>query len=220
MELATSSSTVICPVDQTVNDLRERSQCKQCGSDLRALGLIGQIRASFDALASRPSGAASVPGAHGDRILSRARMAAWVGTALALAGLFAGLGWRIGQAAEPALSVAGQLQSQALIRQLGLQIRADAGVVKLTGVVPSEAYRQLVMVVAGGESKVDGSGLQVAKTAAPALTYLVRKGDSWWLIARNVYGDGQRWRQIQEANANASPLLPGAVLHLPLLELR
>ncbi|MEE9212733.1 MAG: LysM domain-containing protein [Phycisphaeraceae bacterium] len=53
--------------------------------------------------------------------------------------------------------------------------------------------------------------------AAAPPTYVVQKGDTLWSIARRNYGDGQRWKEIAEANgiANPSRLRAGQTLVLP-----
>jgi len=41
------------------------------------------------------------------------------------------------------------------------------------------------------------------KTALPAETgrsYVVKRNDSWWAIAERTLGDGQRWKELREAN--------------------
>ncbi len=51
--------------------------------------------------------------------------------------------------------------------------------------------------------------------------YVVAKGDSLWKIAEVVYGRGQHWKRILEANRDnlkdANSLKPGAVLTIPSL---
>jgi 5'-nucleotidase len=55
----------------------------------------------------------------------------------------------------------------------------------------------------------------VAPTAGR--TYVVQKGDSLWSIARKLYGDGKRSRDIAQANRLADPnkLKIGQVLTIP-----
>jgi len=49
---------------------------------------------------------------------------------------------------------------------------------------------------------------------APARTYLVRRGDSWWRIAAQQLGDGNRWVEVAEMNGKV-PLHPGMTVRLP-----
>ena len=69
--------------------------------------------------------------------------------------------------------------------------------------------------VEGGSSASDA--VPVDPTAAR--TYEVRKGDSLWKIAARVYGDGNKWKAIAEANADVIPnpdlIKPGQVLTIP-----
>lgn len=42
-------------------------------------------------------------------------------------------------------------------------------------------------------------------TTFEAGTYEVQKGDTLWSIARRIYGDGQRWKDLAEANGITNP---------------
>jgi len=55
-----------------------------------------------------------------------------------------------------------------------------------------------------------------ASQQAPT-TYVVKKGDSYWTIAKDKYGDGSLWRVIQDANANIPPkaLRPSMTIKVP-----
>ena len=41
--------------------------------------------------------------------------------------------------------------------------------------------------------------------AGAGRTHTVRRGDTLWSIAKRTYGDGQKWRQIAEANPGLEP---------------
>jgi uncharacterized protein YidB (DUF937 family) len=71
-----------------------------------------------------------------------------------------------------------------------------------------------------GTSSVAESALEVASaTQATARTYTVVSGDSLSKIAKAVYGDGNRWMQIFEANqdklSDPDRITPGQVLRIP-----
>ena len=58
----------------------------------------------------------------------------------------------------------------------------------------------------------DGSDVVVPEPIEPlelmtfeAGTYGVQKGDTLWSIARRVYGNGQRWTDLAEANGITNP---------------
>jgi len=55
------------------------------------------------------------------------------------------------------------------------------------------------------------------ETPPPARTYTVEANDSMWAIAQKVYGDGNLWDRIAQANPTADPaaLQPGQVLRIP-----
>ena len=54
---------------------------------------------------------------------------------------------------------------------------------------------------------------------APASTYVVKKGDSLWKIAKNLLGSGFRWIELYEANRavlrNPNIIRVGTVLTIP-----
>ncbi|MDD5727623.1 MAG: LysM peptidoglycan-binding domain-containing protein [Victivallales bacterium] len=51
--------------------------------------------------------------------------------------------------------------------------------------------------------------------------YIVQKNDTLWKIARKVYNDGSKWRNIQSANQDvlkgSDKVLPGMTLQIPAL---
>ena len=56
-----------------------------------------------------------------------------------------------------------------------------------------------------------------ARVPTAGRAYTVVKGDTFWSIARRVYGDGKLWTRIQEANPDVDPnnLKPGQVIAIP-----
>ena len=68
---------------------------------------------------------------------------------------------------------------------------------------------------------VSGSSSSAPTPAGPAVTrtYTVVSGDSLSKIAKKIYGDGSRWKEIFEANRdtikNPDLIHPGQVLKIP-----
>ncbi len=54
-------------------------------------------------------------------------------------------------------------------------------------------------------------------TTTTSSTYVVQRGDTLWRIASNKYGDGQKWRDIVNANPGLTPqqLRIGQTIKLP-----
>ena len=70
-------------------------------------------------------------------------------------------------------------------------------------------------------SNVQGGSSSTAQPTAPSpgRTYTVKKGDSLWKIAKQLYGDGALWGRIHDANRdvikNPDLIQPGWVLRIP-----
>ena len=58
-----------------------------------------------------------------------------------------------------------------------------------------------------------------AKAAAGAKSYTVKSGDSLWKISEQMYGNGNDWRRIYEANKdqikNPDLIYPGQTFKIP-----
>ncbi|MBI3959511.1 MAG: LysM peptidoglycan-binding domain-containing protein, partial [Chloroflexi bacterium] len=70
----------------------------------------------------------------------------------------------------------------------------------LAGAVPFTSHRLELMALAGempGVAEVDAIDLVVRLPD----TYTVADGDTLWTIAWYLYGDGTRWEELYEANA-------------------
>ncbi|MEW6026132.1 MAG: LysM peptidoglycan-binding domain-containing protein [Planctomycetota bacterium] len=57
----------------------------------------------------------------------------------------------------------------------------------------------------------------ITPVQSTATSYTVKPGDTLWIIATHFYGDGTKWKQIQEANKLSDPgkLKVGMVLTIP-----
>jgi nucleoid-associated protein YgaU len=71
-------------------------------------------------------------------------------------------------------------------------------------------------------SNVQSGSSTAAKPAAQvetAKTYTVKSGDSLWAISEQIYGNGNDWRRIYEANKDRikdpDVIQPGWVLNIP-----
>lgn len=78
------------------------------------------------------------------------------------------------------------------------------------------AGKEMFVPVYLGEGDVE---VMDEPAAAQGETYTVRKDDSLWEIAAEVYGSGASWKKIHEANLDVLPdahsLKPGIVLQIP-----
>lgn len=73
---------------------------------------------------------------------------------------------------------------------------------------------------AGTADNTKGRSLSEQPPAAPARTYQVKEGDTFYGIAKVLYGDGTRWHEIYAMNKaelknDPKRLRPGMVLNLP-----
>ena len=91
----------------------------------------------------------------------------------------------------------------------------------VTGEATNQPTREKVVLAVGN---IDGIGevddqITVAEQADPAKFYTVRSGDSLSKIAKNFYGDAQKYPQIFEANkpmlSHPDKIYPGQTLRIP-----
>ncbi len=69
-------------------------------------------------------------------------------------------------------------------------------------------------------SNVESGSSSIAKPeAVSAKTYTVKSGDSLWAISERLYGNGNEWNRIYEANRDTIKdpdlIQPGWVLNIP-----
>ncbi|MCH9803806.1 peptidoglycan-binding protein LysM [bacterium] len=102
-----------------------------------------------------------------------------------------------------------------------IDVRFDDGVVYLEGSVPDQETLERVVLAVGnveGVEKVDDD-LDVEAPANAAKMYTVKSGDTLSAIAKNFYGDANRYNEIFEANrpmlSDPNMIYPGQVLRIP-----
>ncbi|MEI6055123.1 MAG: LysM peptidoglycan-binding domain-containing protein [Lentisphaerota bacterium] len=89
----------------------------------------------------------------------------------------------------------------------------------------SQGASSTIEGVPAAASMTEATPLEIA-IASPAkgvlsteTSYTVKKGDTLWSISKNVYGDGNSWKKIQEANkailGDSNSLKAGTVLQIP-----
>ena len=105
------------------------------------------------------------------------------------------------------------------VRDLAVDIEGDKALVR--GAVDTQEEREKVILLTGnteGIAKVDDR-LQVARPEAEAQYYDVKPGDSLSKIAKQFYGDANKYNLIFEANRplikDADDIYPGQKLRIP-----
>jgi len=113
-----------------------------------------------------------------------------------------------------------------LFQQMGLKgddlgVRVDGDKVTLTGKVQSQEEREKLVLLAGnhqGIGSVDDQ-LQVARPEPQGTFYDVKPGDTLSKIAKQFYGDANKYHQIFEANRpmlkDPDEIYPGQKLRIP-----
>jgi nucleoid-associated protein YgaU len=113
------------------------------------------------------------------------------------------------------------------LEQLGLatgddvSVRVDGAKATLSGKVPSQDVKEKIVLVVGnsqGIAQVDDQ-LQAPPAQAEATYYDVRSGDTLSKIAKQFYGDANRYPEIFEANRpmlkSPDEIYPGQKLRIP-----
>jgi len=113
------------------------------------------------------------------------------------------------------------------LQQLGLatgddvSVRVDGAKATLTGKVPSQDVKEKIVLVVGnsqGIAQIDDQ-LQAPRAEPEGTYYDVKSGDTLSKIAKQFYGDANRYQEIFEANRpmlkNADEIYPGQKLRIP-----
>ena len=118
---------------------------------------------------------------------------------------------------------------RAEIARLGLQgqisVVVDGERVKITGQVPDLATKEKLMLVAGNvkgvrevQEEIAAEKAEAAEAAATKF-YTVESGDTLSKVAKEFYGDANKYMKIVEANqpmiTDPDMIYPGQVLRIP-----
>ncbi|HXU45545.1 MAG TPA: peptidoglycan-binding protein LysM [Thermoanaerobaculia bacterium] len=108
------------------------------------------------------------------------------------------------------------------VDELGVSANGDS--VVLTGTADTQETREKVVLMVGnveGIAHVDDQ-LKVSQAQPEATYYEVVKGDTLWKIAKESYGDGNKYPVIFEANRpmlkDPDEIYPGQKLRIPPLK--
>lgn len=114
-----------------------------------------------------------------------------------------------------------RLQQLGLVSGDDVSVRLDGTKATLTGKVPSQDVKEKIVLVVGnsqGIAQVDDQ-LQVLQAQPEATYYDVKSGDTLSKIAKQFYGDANRYHEIFEANRpmlkNPDEIYPGQKLRIP-----
>ncbi|KAA8734332.1 peptidoglycan-binding protein LysM [Acinetobacter qingfengensis] len=125
-------------------------------------------------------------------------------------------------AQEVANKLLGLLQGLDLgIKQLVVEYNATTDLATLKGEAPSQAAKEKAVLAVGNVdhvARVDDQ-LTVATPEPESKFYTVKSGDNLSKIAKEVYGDANKYQQIFEANKpllkDPNEIFPGQVLRIP-----
>jgi nucleoid-associated protein YgaU len=103
----------------------------------------------------------------------------------------------------------------------GLKITVDGDTARVAGTAATQETREKVLLALGnveGIAKVDDA-MQVASAGGESRFYTVEKGDTLSKIAKDMYGDANKYQQIFEANkpmlTHPDKIYPGQKLRIP-----
>ena len=131
-----------------------------------------------------------------------------------------------GKTGDEAASIKSEIEKELgnNIRKLGVVY--DEGKVALHGEATSHAAKEKAVLIAGnvrGVSSVNDNSLQVVGEAGPANYqanyYTIKSGDTLSGIAKEHYGDTNRWDELFEANREVikdpDKIYPGQRIRIP-----
>lgn len=108
------------------------------------------------------------------------------------------------------------------IENLTVAFDSDAATVTVSGSAPDQVTREKIVLCCGnvqGVAQVNDQINVVSGTAEESKWYEVKSGDSLSKIAKNFYGDANRYSAIFEANkpmlSDPDKIYPGQMLRIP-----
>ena len=115
----------------------------------------------------------------------------------------------------------GQALHNAGVSVSNLQVKDVGGVTAVYGSVANAAEKQKAeQAIEAKVGKVSNHiEVQVAAGSSGGRSYTVKAGDTLSKIAKEMYGDASKWKQIQAVNADlirdADKIQPGWTLNIP-----
>lgn len=98
----------------------------------------------------------------------------------------------------------------------GLDITVTDGKVKVSGGTMSTEEKEKIVLAVGN---VEGVSSVEADLEGESVFHTVAKGDTLWAVATKTLGDGNRYKEIFEANkpmlSHPDKIYPGQVLRVP-----
>jgi nucleoid-associated protein YgaU len=107
--------------------------------------------------------------------------------------------------------------------KIDIDYDANTSTVTVSGTVPDQETREKVVVCCGNVASVAhvNDQLKVANSGQPGEYYTVKSGDTLSKIAKQHYGDANRYSAIFEANkpmlSDPDKIYPGQTLRIPRL---
>ena len=103
-----------------------------------------------------------------------------------------------------------------------LQVDVKDGVATIKGETDDPSALEKVILMAGNALGIEEVRADEVKSPAQTIEveyYEIKKGDSLWKIAKNVYGDGNKYPKIFEANKEVIKdpdlIFPGQMIRIP-----